>query len=594
MKRIKIILVLFCFIIIYQNIRAQSRESDGNGTTVVIWANHPLIFLGAGTSNVDKGLKSGSNLGNLINFNLNAYFPVIKKENLSFGLNTGFDYGFNNSSDFKSLPNPYQVTGQSTPPVITAKGSGSPKQQGFRFEAGPSAMVKVGRGDFGINPSLNAAYLNINQKSFTATQTSQVNSTTYHWDLLNQNEIKTNGLGIVPKLRLLYMFGRIGIWMEGSYTIGPKVSTVSTIYHPEGNIHQDGTYDLGQMNFPSYTTSETSSKYRAFSISGGVVIGLGGRNRIRYTGDGSTHLNPNTGVIPAMIHTRVFCIDGKKVMKYYNSQGLVENPAPIYSDIPCDTSTWPIAGIMGDLHVNSDTGPLSPIKNWNGTIKNLFEVPEDYMIVPSIDRFVEKMNKSTPYKTSVIADGSQKYLKVVNWDGKESKTEFTPVIDTSPVGIIMGYHYSCKGSCPYGCGMKNGHCAPCDFAGQICYEVKDGSYNFHKEFPVIKIDPFLVDNTNNTGNTKYNEFIKNLFPIDYKIMNSETVTEEGNRFLALFISNGSRQMILLNKIVNGSTTTDWIGFYNPALPVSIKKGSLSSELIKLAKNRDNYFGHVSY
>ena len=115
----------------------------------------------------------------------------------------------------------------------------------------------------------------INQKSFTATQTTVVNTVTYNWDLLSQTETKTSGIGVIPKIRLLYMFGTIGIWLEGSYTVGPKITTTSTIYHPEGNAYPDGTYDLGQMNLPSYTTETKSSSYGALGISGGVVIGLG-------------------------------------------------------------------------------------------------------------------------------------------------------------------------------------------------------------------------------------------------------------------------------------------------------------------------------
>lgn len=582
MKKFRIISALFCLIATYQNSKAQNQQNDGNGTTVIVWPHHPLLFLGGGINSPGTALKNEAHFKNFAAINLNAYIPLISKDKSSFGVNTGFEYSFDSSNNFRLLPNPYQVTGQSSSPVITAKGTGSPKAQGFKFEAGPSAMIKLSDNNFGINSSINLAYLSINHKSFMATQTSEVNGTAYNWDLLKQEETKTSGLGIVPKLRLLYMFGKVGVWMEGSYIIGPKIKTLSTVYHPEGNIHQDGTYSLGQMNFPSYTTSENNVKYRAFGISGGIVIELGGGENptdrrlkgkvirmgdkgivrrdhplyVKNPEDGGTTLNPNTGSVPQLMYTRVFCENGKKVMKYFNTQGSIENITPIYSNIPCDQNTFPITGVIGDLHVNSDTGPLTPMKNWDGTIKHLFEVPEDYMIVPNIDRFVEKMNKSTHYKTTIIADGNQKYIKIVNWNGKEGQTQFTPIIETSPAGIILGYHYSCKSSCPNGCDMKNGHCAPCDFAGATCYEVKEGSYHFHKEFPVIKVNPFLVDNNNNTGNTKYNELVRSLFSIDYKIKNIETITEGEDKFLILLISNESKQMILINKILNGSTTND--------------------------------------
>lgn len=260
----------------------KSSKLQSNHTMVT---NKAFIFIGGGATLPGKSVKTATALPILGNIDINAYVPLVKKKTWSFGLNAGTAFGLSNKFADDACPDPFQVQNQTGSPTVSAKGSGSPKNAGFKFEAGPALMVMI-KDKFGIMPILNVSYRYIAQKSFTCTQTSIVNTITYNWDLLSQTQTKNNVVAFDPKLRLLYMFGRVGIWVEGSYSIGSKMKTVSTIFDPEGNAQPDGTYDLGQMNLPTYNTETKSTNFSAFGVHGGIVIGIGKKGTGQQKGGG--------------------------------------------------------------------------------------------------------------------------------------------------------------------------------------------------------------------------------------------------------------------------------------------------------------------
>lgn len=617
MKTIQMITVLFCLIMTRQNIEAQNQNSEGNGTTVIVWPHHPLLFLGAGSANPGSALKTDAHFNNFTTINLEGYIPLIIKNKSSFGLNTGIEYSFENSSDFGPLPSPYQVSGQSSLPIITTKGGGSPKVQGFTFEAGPSAMIKIGNGNFGINPSINAAYINSKQKSFNAVQTSVVNGVTYNWELLRQNEIKTSGLGIIPKVRLLYMFGRIGVWIEGSYRVGPKVNIVSVLYHPEGNVHQDGTYDVGQMNFPSYTTSEISRRYQAFTISGGVVIPLGGgkdpnnmrrlkgkvirmgdkgivRGRfsdfIKVSESGGSTLNPNTGLIPQRAHLRVFCIDGKKVMKYYDYKGNLYDI--LYTKESCNSKTWPINGVEGDMSTDFDDRTKIPVK-WNGTLTGMFEIKNPDLFVNAasgIEELMKTINKTKTYQTEILTDAiRQKYISVVYKDNNELIREILPIDESGPMDHVKNVDIRCVGSC------NGGNSQPCIMVaipggGLKCQDCGNFSTNttcrsvtgwsnpsgWHHNLKVIDI-PGIDENSSVTSPSVSN-LIKKILPEDYTPKTVEVNKIAGQKYLSILASNGIKSVILINKLEGKVSNNNWFAYFSEALP------SLGKDLPNMIQN----------
>lgn len=606
MKKVRIITILLCLILLGQDIWAQNTEKGDEIKSVVFSPNYPLLFLGGGVSIPNASIKSAANFSNLLNVYLEGYIPLVKKNDWSFGLNTGFEYGFDNSNNFGRLPSPYQVSGQSSPPVITAKGSGHPKEQNFKYEAGPSALLILGD-KLGVNTSLNVAYTHINQKAFTVTQTSAVNGASQSWDLIKRSETKASGLGIVPKLRLFYMIGTIGVWIEGAYTVASKTNAVSTVYHPEGNAHQDGTYDLGQMNFPSYTVSDVSRRYKAFGINGGIVIGLGsGSNgetqerrlkgkvirmgdkgivRGRFSenmvssGDGASAQNPNTGIIPKMAHLRVFCKDGKKVIKYYDYKGNLYNE--LYTDVTCDNKTWPINGVEGDMSTDFKDKTMVPLK-WNGTIAGMFDIKNPDIFVNAnagITELMKTINDTKNYQSEIFTDAiHQKYLSVVHKDDREFIREMLPIDENGPMNHVVNVSIRCVGSCDGG-NLKPCLPVPIPEGGWKCQDCGISAANttcksvtgwtnqsgWHHNLVIVKMP--LVDENSGVTSTGVLALIDKLLPKDYTAKTVEVSRIGGQKYLSVLASNATKSIILVNKLENTVSSNNWMAYSSDSLPI---------------------------
>ncbi|MBD8083898.1 hypothetical protein [Chryseobacterium caseinilyticum] len=551
------------------------------------------IYFGAGTLITGSDMKTNNNMGNLTTFKVGGFVPLFDfGSRNTFGLNAGVTYFTGNRDYGLGAYQPYNITGQTGLPNIAAKGSGSPRQAGFKTEAGAQANLNFGR--YTLSPVLNLAYINLKQKEFSVVQSSAVNGQNYDYDLYRQAENKTSGIGAVAGISHRYRFGRdwrFSIYAETHYHFGPSITTESSAILPSGVANAQGNYNLNQINSATRTVQTKNTKFNAFGASIGFGIELGGRStsRIKQPIIDKWH-NPRTGLIPQRQHSRIFCYDGKKQVNYYDFKGDLMHI--VLSSELCDMNTWPIAGVEGDLHVVTN----SPTKNWNGFLENLFATPKDYQVIPSVEGFVKKLNKNTDLNTSIVEDKGEKYLKIVKWDGKESQTVFSPIVDDSPVGILLGYKYSCRGNCKTGCGINNGHCVPCNnLLGSYCNVVKQGDYSFYLEYPAIWIDSFAVDTETpygNTKNPKLNDFIKSLFPMNYKITDLGVITENSNKYLSVIVSDGKKQMVLLNKIIGEKTTSGWIGYYNANLPLNTKSNNLLSEFSKLKKDDHNYSGHV--
>lgn len=321
------------------------------------------IFLGVGTTIPSSDMKSINNMGNLTHYHLGGYIPLFDFGGaiggpLSLGLNVRGEYFTGNSAYDISAYQPYNITGQTGLPNIAAKGSGTPKQAGFKTEAGAQANFNFGR--YTLSPLLNLAYINFKQQEFSIVQTSSVNGQNYDYDLYRQAESKTSGVGVVAGIRHRYRFGkdwRFSIYAETNYTFGPSVTTESSSLLPEGMANAQGNYNLNQLNLATRTADIKSTKFNGFGASIGIGIELGG---------GSTAIvkqsvkdkwqNPYTGQNPLRIHTRVFCENGKKVMKNIGTDGMVTG-AIIYSEIPCNQNTWPIEGVEGYLKIYDKNSP---------------------------------------------------------------------------------------------------------------------------------------------------------------------------------------------------------------------------------------------
>ena len=244
------------------------------------------VSVGAGTTLPSSAMKTNTNMGNLTNFNLGVYVPLFEHGGatggvISLGFNAGGEYFTGNSAYDISSYKPFNITGQSGIPPITAKGSGSPKQAGFKTEAGAQANFSFG--SYTISPILNLAYINLKQKAFSVVQNTSVNGQNYEHTLYSQAESKTSGVAFVPKLVHRYKFGRdnrFSVFVETNYMFGPSVTTKSTYLMPEGSANAQGNYNINQLNFGTQTSQTKSTKLNGFGVNAGIGITLGRIGRI--------------------------------------------------------------------------------------------------------------------------------------------------------------------------------------------------------------------------------------------------------------------------------------------------------------------------
>lgn len=256
-----------------------ARPGNPIGGIIVKGGKNPggnmLLSLGGGTTSPGSSVKSSANMLNLTQFNANLYVPLVSNaaESSTFGVNAGGEYFSSNKNYDMGNFTAFNITGQSSAPALAANGSGSPKVSGFKAEAGVQANFSFGA--FTVTPILNGAYTSFKQKAFTLTQTSSVNGQTKTYNTYGQNETQTNGFAFIPKLRMAYYFGKLGVFGEANYTLGPTIKNEVSIFKPSGQPNAQGSYSEDQMTFGKSSQATQSTSYKAFGINIGISIGLG-------------------------------------------------------------------------------------------------------------------------------------------------------------------------------------------------------------------------------------------------------------------------------------------------------------------------------
>ena len=268
MKKIFLFAVLMATSIF--NLKAQTINSKG-----------VALSLGAGVNMPSAEMKNAFNMGNFTNVNLGVYVPLFSFGNAgnpsNFGLNVGGEY-FSGSKDYNtSASPPFNIMGQQSNPTTAAKGTGSPKQQGFKTELGVQANFAVG--SIVLSPSLNIGYLNFNLKAYTIDQNSSVNGQARVIELYSQQASKNSGVSFTPKFRAAhnYKFGRdnhFAIFAEGIYTVGPTATTQTTSFKPNGAADARGMYNIDQILSGKHIASTKNSNFRTFGVNVGVTFYL--------------------------------------------------------------------------------------------------------------------------------------------------------------------------------------------------------------------------------------------------------------------------------------------------------------------------------
>jgi len=276
------------------------------GVGIVVKHDNPkprhkgLILLAGGGINTPGSLtKEKSNALNEVEFSGSIYVPLIASKGwdgkvqgkagtgggaaaasyagtgksvlTTFGVNAGFQYAMGNGNYSIGNYVPYNIVGQTTAPTIAARGAGTPKSQGFKFEAGPQMNIHIG--NVVISPILNVGYFSLTQKAMSVVQTSIDSNSTNVYNLYNQSETKTSGFAFLPKLRLSYFPGRLGFWVEGNYTAGPTMKVTATEFKPAGSPVQTGYYMPSQMETGTNNPIvKEGVKYTSIGINVGVCF----------------------------------------------------------------------------------------------------------------------------------------------------------------------------------------------------------------------------------------------------------------------------------------------------------------------------------
>jgi len=262
----------------------QTNTSDYVGHVTLL--RFSQLYVGGGLQMPSSTTKEGANSVNGIDLNIGYYHPfwAWEKSMISLGLNAELGYNLGNGErDTKNQYTVYNLAGQSQLPTVSERGTGSPRSQGFRGAAGLQMNVHLSD-KFTLSPIINAGYLSTTHKSFSVTETIYYNGSEYNYDLLSQKESKTSGLGILPKLRMTYnITPRIGIWLEGNYTMGPKIKTETTRFVLDPSIPSD-SYNLGHFAEGQYITTKKETSYSAVGVNGGIVFSLGKSSKSDYVG----------------------------------------------------------------------------------------------------------------------------------------------------------------------------------------------------------------------------------------------------------------------------------------------------------------------
>ena len=144
----------------------------------------------------------------------------------------------------------------------------------MKLKWGPRLDIKLKH--FLISPMLNLGYRYFTQDAIDVQQIVSMEGIVtssgiiHKVNIFNQDELKIKGFALIPKLRMSYFFGRLGIWIEGNYTLGQTNTAKGTMLVPNGLPNTTtGEYTLDQLQRGTLQSWETSEKHSTM----GLLIG---------------------------------------------------------------------------------------------------------------------------------------------------------------------------------------------------------------------------------------------------------------------------------------------------------------------------------
>lgn len=541
--------------------RITTKEKFGGTIGGPIVRNKAIVLsIGAGFNAPGSTTKRKSNALGDIQFVADLYIPLAPiSNNVNFGFSTNFQYAVGTGNYTADDYNVYNIQGQASAPTIQARGSGSPRQAGFRGVVSPqiSAGAKrtILRGGFGFG------YMTMTQQQMSVIQTSQNGPQTNEYKLLNQSESKAKGLVLMPSLRLShhYKFGRnnryFSIWAEGQYLMGPEIENNATKFIPQGTANQNGNYTLTQMEMGTNVPFVRERvKYKSFGVNVGVGFSLGKPGGPKHV----TLIRKNTSV------------------PNHGQFGYCPGCGHRFSDFD-EAYSHSCLKIKNEEIFNSYATWLKD--EWNGEISDLFNLPPVYTAIPASTETLQHLRELFKKNTATV-EMIDSNLKIVSQVKNGFITEVLSLNPNPPVlAHILGVKITCIGSCPNGCTVTNSSgtyfCQACPppNTGYQCKEIIEGAFgHYHENLLEYALTANEMSDSENPETILNNKEIINacnkILPNGFKPIKAQLVNEKGNRLLLLQCVAESKSVILINRLFKNKISNKWLLVQNDKMPTT--------------------------
>ena len=260
----------------------QLRPGQPIGGIIVKGGRNPggsmLLSFNGGTTLPGSNLENSDILGNGWNVNGNLYVPFWYRKtaglfHTSIGMNVGFSYFQLKNLSQEGVTSGYNTLGQAALPLLERENDAATRA-GYLGEGGLQANLSFGKITF--SPILNIGYLAFQGSESKISQETTLGDQNYTFDLFSQKKEALKSVVLIPKLRISYFPGRIGLFAEANYTSGGEIKNTTSTFKPNGNPVRENYYDLKQMLAGQNETTETIHKFSTIGLNAGITISLGG------------------------------------------------------------------------------------------------------------------------------------------------------------------------------------------------------------------------------------------------------------------------------------------------------------------------------